>query len=54
MLRPDFFISWFTDFFSDLGLGGWEKRKKNFENDLLTGHFQSFFSFSEQTVKLVK
>ena len=33
--------------FSDLGSGGEKKRrKKSSENDQLTGHFQSFFSFS--------
>ena len=30
-------------FFSDLGSGG--RKKKSFENDQLTGHFQSFFFF---------
>ena len=47
------------------GGGGGKKRKESSENDQLTGHFQSFFSFSEllffifflispeQTVKLV-
>ena len=37
------------DFFSDLGSGD-EKKKKSYENDQLTCHFQSFFfdlSFSE-------
>ena len=36
-------------FFSDLGSGGGGGggRKKHYENDQLTGHFQSFFSFSE-------
>ena len=34
------------DFFSDLGSGDErKKKKKSSENDQLTGHFQSFFSF---------
>ena len=53
VLRPEYFISWFTIFFSDLG---WGDEKKSSENEQLTGHFQSFFFFlisPEKTVKLV-
>ena len=63
---PEFFLLVdLRDFFFQIK--GWGDRKKNWkktsENDQLTGHFQSFFSFSglfyiyiypEQTVKLVK
>ena len=31
------------DFFSDLGSGDEKKKNKSFENDQLTGHFQTLF-----------
>ena len=42
------------EIFSDLGLGGMEK--KSSENEQLTGHFLSccFFKSPEKTVKLVR
>ena len=57
MLRPDFFISWFTDnYFQISGRGDEKKNKwKSSENDQLIGHFQSFLiSPDKKTVKTSK
>ena len=70
MFRSDFFYKLiYGIFFPDLGLGDGKERKKSYENDQLTGHFQSFFYFifyfqvfwvfffkvsPEPTVKLLK
>ena len=59
IIWPNIFISLFTFFFKFKVGGG--RGVESSENDQLTGHFKSYFSFSElfsispeQTAKLVK
>ena len=56
LVRPDIVLLIdLRESFFRLRVGGGVKKKKNSENDQLTGHFQSFFcNISRQTGKLVK
>ena len=51
VLRPIFFISWFTGIFFQIK-GQRIKKKKSSENDQLTGHFQSFLFYNSRKKQL--